>query len=112
MKKILFWALIIICLSTSFVLGINEKELKKNIKDTAIQEGLKATGVDKAIEDKIPPELKKDLKKTCELTSGMRTFLWILSLLAIAGIFTFPQAGVILLILDIFLILNYACIFT
>ena len=114
MRYILFILLFFISL---LLIGcsINETGLKKNIKETLIQEGIKETGITGDISHSINetnPELMSDLSHACDQTSSMRWTLGLLTLAAIIGIFKFRPIGIGLLIVDFFVLLNYLCIFS
>ena len=115
MKRCLSLFLFLI-LVTSFVAAeINEKALENNAKEFFIKEWLRESGITGEVTNAINtsnPKAIQDLVNTCETTGRMRFIIGLLALGGIIGLFTFPPAGIVVLLIDIAMILNNLCILT
>lgn len=112
MNQLKFILLILLILTTGC--NIDEDLLKKNIRDITIQESMKRTRIAENISqslNQISPSAMKDLKNTCEKSSGLRNIIGLIAILGVLGL-SIPPIGIAILLFDVVLYLNYLCIFS
>ncbi len=115
MKKIILIFFISILLLNIVSANIDEKALKKDVKQSLFKEFLEEFGITAKVSEemnKSNPAVMEDLKNVCEKTSGARFFIGLLTLATILGWIYFYPAGIVLTIVDILVLLNYFCWFS